>query len=210
MRNQRIQIMVELALCVAVSTVLNFIRLPISIAGGSISMVMLPIAIIALRRGPLVGATAGCVFGLLDLLMDPYILAPAQVLLDYPVPYLLFGLGVGIFHNIYRADKVAAASDAKNLWAKMMSRRIMTIVFSTIFGAALRYVSHVLSGVLFFAEYAPAGQNVWAYSLIYNATYIVGSLMAIMWAAMILMPILDNVAPVPQTVSSIGSASSAS
>jgi thiamine transporter len=33
-------------------------------------------------------------------------------------------------------------------------------------------LSSVISGVIFYASYAPEGQNVWIYSLIYNCTYI--------------------------------------
>jgi thiamine transporter len=35
-----------------------------------------------------------------------------------------------------------------------------------------RYVSHVISGVVFFAQYAPKGQPVLLYSLGYNAFYL--------------------------------------
>jgi thiamine transporter len=34
---------------------------------------------------------------------------------------------------------------------------------------------HVLSGVIFFASYAPEGQNVWIYSLVYNASFMAPS-----------------------------------
>jgi len=103
-RNPRIQTLAEAALAVALAAVLNLLalRLPINIAGGSISLTMLPIAIVALRRGPLAGAAAGTLFGLLDLLMEPFILVPAQVILDYPLPYLVFGLAVGLLMPAYQ------------------------------------------------------------------------------------------------------------
>ncbi|MDR3307697.1 MAG: energy-coupled thiamine transporter ThiT, partial [Coriobacteriales bacterium] len=53
MRNNNILVLVEVALAVALAAVLNLLaaRLPINIAGGSISLSMLPIAVVALRRG---------------------------------------------------------------------------------------------------------------------------------------------------------------
>ena len=41
------------------------------------------------------------------------------------------------------------------------------------FGNSLRFVLHVMSGVVFFAELAPQGQSVIKYSIVYNASYII-------------------------------------
>ena len=35
-----------------------------------------------------------------------------------------------------------------------------------------RFLFHVLSGVVFFASYAPEGTPVWLYSVIYNGTFL--------------------------------------
>ena len=35
-----------------------------------------------------------------------------------------------------------------------------------------KFACHVVSGAVFFGAYAPAGQNVWVYSAVYNATYV--------------------------------------
>lgn len=191
MRNTRILILVEVALAVALSAVLNLLamRLPINIAGGSISLTMLPIIVVALRRGVVAGAAAGALFGFLDLLMEPFILVPAQVLLDYPVPYLVLGLGIGLFSTAY----------GKTLEPKEKGSAIITgsvlIVIATLVGWVLRVISHVLSGVLFFAEYA-GDQNVWLYSIVYNLSYLTPSLIASLVLALILLPVLAKAAPV--------------
>jgi len=185
MRNQRIQTIVEIALAVALAVLLNFLalRLPISIAGGSISLTMLPIGIVALRRGAGAGALAGAIFGLLDLLMEPFILVPVQVILDYPAPYLLFGFGVGLFMRAYRASADLHPATA-SVW----------IILAFIIGGILRYISHVLSGVFFFAEYAGTG-NVWVYSFVYNITYLGPALAASLICALIIQPILQRAVP---------------
>jgi thiamine transporter len=221
MRNPRIQTIVEIALCVALSAVLNLLamRLPINIAGGSISLTMLPIAIIALRRGIAAGAIAGTLFGFLDLLMEPFILVPVQVALDYPVPYLLFGAGVGLFAAAYRHFAYAAKGGAapsreaspnstntpsspntlnsRNSTSRRAFASSALIVIAFIIGGALRYFAHVLSGVFFFAEYAgdQSVAGIWAYSLIYNISYLAPSLAASCVLALILMPILNRAVP---------------
>lgn len=236
MRNQRIQTIVEMALSVALAVVINFmaLRLPINIAGGSISLTMLPIVILALRRGPWAGSGAGALFGCFDLLMEPFILVPAQVVLDYPLPYLLLGLGVGMFANLYRralryrgkaaksAIDVTKPSDASTELASStveisnsaarispqpdtaamqtspttgsLTKASLLLVFAVVAGGCLRFICHVLSGVLFFAEYA-GDQNVWLYSLVYNVSYLGPSLLATLLCALLLMPILEKAVP---------------
>ena len=214
MRNTRTLILVELALAVALAVVLNFvqIRLPINFAGGSVNLSMLPIAIVALRRGVLAGAIAGTLFGSIDLVLEPYILVPIQVLLDYPVPYLLFGAGVGLFSETYRK---AAARDEHRVTGSFIAKGSVIIVIAGVVGGLLRFISHVLSGVFFFAEYAadffadnpgllqagPAdmGINVWIYSVIYNFPYITLSLVAVLLCTLVVMPVLAKAVPVHTT-----------
>ena len=188
MRNTRVAMIVECALAVAMAVVLNFvaIRLPINIAGGSISLTMLPIAIVALRRGPVAGMMAGAVFGAFDLLIEPFIVHWAQVFLDYPVPYLLFGLGVGLFARAY--TRLFAHT------TQAVAKGSAIILAGFILGGILRYASHVLSGVIFFSEYAGGG-NVLVYSLLYNVTYLAPSLVATVVLALILVPILERAVP---------------
>jgi thiamine transporter len=210
MRNTRILILVEVALAVALAVVLNFIqiRLPINLAGGSIQLSMLPIAIVALRRGPLAGAVAGTLFGCIDLLLEPFILFPLQVILDYPAPYLLFGLGVGLFARLYRK---AAEKDERPVTGVFIAQSSGIIVGAVIVGGVLRLISHVLSGVFFFAEYAAdffaehptllqagagdAGINLWIYSIGYNLLYIVPSVAGVLICALVVAPVLAKAVP---------------
>ncbi|MDR2106776.1 MAG: energy-coupled thiamine transporter ThiT [Coriobacteriales bacterium] len=211
MRDTRILILVEVALAVALATVLSFlqIRLPINLAGGSIQLAMLPLAVVALRRGALAGATAGALFGLIDLLLEPFVLFPLQVILDYPGPYLLFGLGVGLFSGVYR--RAAEAAD-RRVTGGFIARSTVITIAAVVVGGLLRLVSHVLSGVFFFAEYAAdffaehpalvqagpldAGVNAWIYSIIYNLLYIVPSVAGVLACALVVMPVLAKAVPV--------------
>lgn len=211
MSNTRTLIIVEVALAIALAVVLNFlqIRLPINIAGGSINLSMLPIAIVALRRGMVAGAVAGTTFGCFDLLIEPFILVPIQVLLDYPVPYLLFGLGVGAFSRLY--NKIAARG-GEHAMGRFVLKGSVVVIAALVCGGVLRLFVHTLSGVFFFAEYAAdyfavnptfllagpvdSGLNVWIYSVGYNATYLIPSLVCVGVLLLLIAPVLAKAVPV--------------
>jgi thiamine transporter len=110
---------------------------------------MVPILWLALRRGPKVGLFAAAVYGLVQLAVEPFIVHPLQVLLDYPLAFGALGLA-GFFHN-----------------------RPFVGVNVGIWG---RFITHFVSGVIFFASYAPEGMNPAVYSAIYNGSYILPEL----------------------------------
>ena len=143
MRNKGISVMVEGALMVALAFGLHFIKIWQLPYGGSVTLGgMVPLLVFAFRRGPAAGITAGAAYGLLDLVVDPYVVHPAQLILDYPLAYGILGVA-GFFKD------VAVGS------------------FAGIFG---RFLSHFLSGVIFFASYAKG--NVYLYSATYNGSYL--------------------------------------
>lgn len=185
MRDERVRILTEAALAVALAVVLNLwqIRLPINIAGGSVGLAMLPILVLALRRGPVAGMVAGALFGVVDFITNPYIVHWAQVVLDYPLPYMAVGLA-GLGRTAYtKALERGAASAA-----------VQVALWSTLGGLG-RFVSHVVSGVVFFSEYAEGG-NVWVYSIVYNVSYVLPSLVACAVLAGMLLPLLARAVPV--------------
>ena len=48
----------------------------------------------------------------------------------------------------------------------------LSVIMGVFIAAFLRYLAHVLSGILFFGEFA-GDQNVIIYSLVYNSTYMI-------------------------------------
>lgn len=177
MRTYRIRVMVEIALAVALSAVLNLfqVTLPINIAGGSVSLDMVPIFVVALRLGLMPGVIAGAMWGLFDLLFQPYIVHPVQLVLDYPLAFALCGLaglGAVLVSKAITDNRLVAAT-------------AYSVAF-VLLGGLARFASHFVSGMVFFASSAPAGQPVWLYSAVYNVSYMAPSVIA----AMILVPIL--------------------
>ena len=54
-----------------------------------------------------------------------------------------------------------------------MGKRRFAISVSAFVVTTLRYICHIMSGILIWGVYAPEGQSVLAYSLVYNGTYMV-------------------------------------
>lgn len=179
MQVSRVRLMVEIALTVALSAVLGLVSLWEMPQGGSVSLVMLPLFVLALLRGPGVGLAAGALYGIVDLIIKPYVFQPVQVVLDYPLAFAACGLA-GIF----------AARFAKLLTEGRITAALSTAALPGIaVGALGRYVAHVVSGLVFFSSYAvEAGQAPLVYSLAYNSFVLVSAVAA----AVIAVPLLPT------------------
>lgn len=185
MHSERTRVLVEIALTVALSSVLSMlaVRLPINFAGGTISLSMVPILVLALRRGVFPGVIAGVIFGCADYLIEPFFVAPIQVLLDYPIAFGAVGLA-GLGSGAYRRG--CAVSPVRGVvWA---------IPF-IILGGVGRFAAAWLSGVVFFGQNAPSGQPVWLYSLVYNVSYIVPSMALCIAVTAIVLPAVEIAVP---------------
>jgi thiamine transporter len=187
MRSERVRLIAEIALTVALCTVLKLwrIQLPWNFAGGDISLAMLPLLILALRRGVLPAAVAGAAFGIIDFFFEPFAAAPIQVLLDYPVAFALLsvaGFGSRQYRELVGSGRRVAAEALAVPWM--------------VLGAAARFGAHFVSGVVFFGSNAPAGTPVWAYSALYNLSYVVPSLILSIVAALFVLPVLEAAVPV--------------
>jgi thiamine transporter len=192
MRSSRIKVLAEVALTIALCTVLKFwrIQLPWNVAGGDVSLAMLPILVLALRRGVWPAVAAGAAFGVIDFLFEPYVVAPIQVLLDYPIAYAALGvagLGSAQYRRLVSSGHRLAAETIAVPWM--------------VAGAGSRFVAHFVSGVVFFGNMAPAGQPVWLYSALYNLSYVVPSLILSIVAALVVLPVLEAAVPVGPPVS---------
>jgi thiamine transporter len=155
------EIIVFVALAGALALISHsFFGLP---QGGSINLGMVPIFWLALRRGPKIGVFAGAVLGVVDLAIEPFVVNPAQFILDYPLAFACLGLA-GFFR------KPAGVGP----------------IIGVIVGGTGRFLSHFVSGAIYFPNYAPVGMSPILYSAIYNATYMVPSII-ICAAAIVLL-----------------------
>lgn len=137
------------AVTIALGTVLSNIKIFDFPTGGSITLLsMLVICLPGYWFGVGAGILTGVAYGILQMLVDPYILYPMQLVIDYLLAFGALGLS-GLFSN------------SKNGLLKGYTAGILG-----------RYVFAVLSGWIFFGIYAWEGWNPIAYSLVYNAIYI--------------------------------------
>jgi energy-coupled thiamine transporter ThiT len=112
----------EIVVFVAVSVALSYVKVFSLPQGGSVTAgSMVPIIWLALRRGAKVGLLAAAIYGLVQLVVEPFIFHPAQVLVDYPLAFGALGLA-GFFSK-----------------RKLLGRRsrIADSVVTTVFGIIL-------------------------------------------------------------------------
>lgn len=144
---------IAIALATVVSVVLKLPSLPF---GGSVTLFsMLIMCLPGYWFGLRTGLIAALAYGTLQLLFDPYIVHPLQLLLDYPLAFGALGLS-GLFYK------------SKN-----------GLLIGYIVGVAGRFVMHMISGLIYFTEYVPDLKGniaaVWG-STLYNMSYIVPEL----------------------------------
>ena len=137
---------VAMALGLVTSEFLPTIKMPM---GGSITFFsMLFIVLIGYWYGLKAGLMSALAYGLLQFVIDPIFYSIPQMIVDYLLAFGALGLS-GLF-----AGKKHG------------------LLLGYIIGVIGRYVFAVISGVLFFASYAPEGTPAIVYSLTYNATYL--------------------------------------
>jgi len=162
------------ALGIALALVTSYIKLWEMPMGGSVTLLsMLFVCLIGYWFGLKYGLITGMAFGLLQFIIDPYMLSIPQVILDYPFAFGALGLS-GLFCN------------------KKFGLQIGYVI-----GVVGRFVCSTLSGVIFFADYAPEGMNPWVYSIAYQGSYI--------GAELVLTLIIISIPPVANALSLVKS-----
>ncbi len=162
------------AVCISMSFALSYIRLFKLPQGGSVTLAsLLPLMLYSYMFGVRKGVFAGAVYGILQAVQDPWILHPAQFLLDYPVAFSSIGIA-GTFKNVNRLNKIPQLS----------------FTLGAIAASALRFMSHVFAGVFAFSEYAYDSfgnqMNAWVYSLGYNSFVFIDVAIVIVMGAIVL------------------------
>lgn len=154
---------VAMALAV-VTSFIKFVDLPY---GGSATLFsMFFICFIGYLYGTKIGLLTGIAYGFLQLIINPSVYHPIQLLLDYPVAFGCLGLA-GIF-----------------------SKSKYGLIKGYILGTFGRYVVHAISGYVFFSQWTPENTSPIVYSITYNATYILPE--AIITIIILLIPAFAN------------------
>ncbi|MCH3965348.1 MAG: energy-coupled thiamine transporter ThiT [Clostridium sp.] len=139
------QLITQIGIALALATILKVFRIYHFPQGGSITLgSMVPILLMAFLYGPEVGFLTGFLYGIITLILDPYILQPVQVLFDYPLPFMALGIT-----GYFRSHKLLGTASA---------------IF-------MRFICHFISGILFFGSFAPKGMSPVIYSLSLNGSF---------------------------------------
>ena len=154
-------------MAIALSSVLSLVKLFAMPQGGSVTAAsMLPILFVALAFGPAWGMGIGAVYGLLQFVIEPYSAHWASIFLDYPLAFGLLGLA-GFF-----ALPKATRLEERQILRRLGGIRWPMVIVAVFVGMFGRTISHVISGIVFYASYA-GDQNPLIYSLVYNLSYMV-------------------------------------
>ncbi len=162
-------------ICIAIAYGLSYIKFIDLPAGGSITLVsMLPIMLYSYMFGTKKGVITGLVYGVLQLMQDPQIYEPLQVLLDYPIAFSALGVA-GIF------------KDRKFL----KGNKILEFVLGILLAGFMRYFAHVLSGYFVFyswaewSEFEALQNSPLLYSIAYNTAIFVDAIIDAIVGAML-------------------------
>ena len=138
------------AMAISLSLVCSMIKIWNMPMGGSVTLLsMLFIALIAYWYGPYVGIMTAVASGLVQFVIEPIFYTIPQMLLDYPLAFGALGLA-GFFHK------------------KKFGLQIGYLV-----GVSGRFVFSTVSGVVFFASFAPESMHPLLYSMGYQASYLI-------------------------------------
>lgn len=194
---KNIKNLTEGAVMIALGTVLSLFPLYRMPLGGEVTFAAtLPLAVYSFRRGAKSGLLAAFIYSLIQLLLGlsnlsyatDFVSGAAIVLFDYIVPYTAFGL-IGLFGGL-------AASKKERL------NNSFSLSFGVVCAVLLRFLCHLVSGAVvwygltkqWYADdpshivfkYAP-----WAYSFVYNVSYMLPELIVTAIAAALICTFLN-------------------
>lgn len=158
--NKKIFYLTRASVMVALSVALSFFKIIELPNGGSVTFgSMVPVILISFILDKKWGILSGLIYSLIQMLLQGIAAPPTQnflfymlvILLDYVIAFTVLGMA-GIVSSPVR-EKTAK------------------VIFGTTVVVVLRFICHLLSGVIIWGVYAPEGQNVWLYSFLYNGSY---------------------------------------
>lgn len=181
MRNKKITILTECAIMIALAFALSYARLFKMPLGGSVTVAsMLPIMLISVKYGNLIGVGTAFVYSMTQLLQAllegdvfPYCETIGTliicVLFDYVVPFTILGF---------------AGSLRKIKAFKNPEFSVYTGMFAVVF---VRFLSHFITGVAIWGQWAPEGMGKFLYSFLYNGSFLLVDFAICLTAAVLML-----------------------
>ena len=159
MKNTKLQKLCVCAIMIALSTVLSLVKIWTMPLGGSLTLLsMLPVCFISIYYGLGAGFASAFVYSLIQLALDiPAAMSWGMdarmwagcVAFDYIIAFTVLGIA-GIFRK----------------------KGYGGIIAGTVLACVLRFISHVISGTIFFDIWMPEGwNNPFIYAICYNGAF---------------------------------------
>ncbi|WP_195985878.1 energy-coupled thiamine transporter ThiT [Clostridium sp. D33t1_170424_F3] len=172
-------ILVESALMIALSAVLELFKLWQMPMGGSVTCASVPLVLLSFHRGPKWGIGAAFTHSLLQMLLR-FDAPPAKtfgafavvILLDYVIAFTALG--------------------AASFFGKPFKNRTVSVAVGTCIVSLIRLLCSFTSGCTVWKDYTPEGWPVWFYSLTYNATYMLPQMVITAVLAVVFIHVLDR------------------
>ena len=167
------------AIMIALGTVLSMVKLWRMPLGGSVTLCcMLSIMLVSWFLGVKWGLLTSFMFSVVQLLLSisdilswglTSTVVVASAILDYIIPYTVLGL-CGLARNI------------------KIKNSIVKFAIGMIGSVLIRFVSHVVSGAVLFAQWTDVGS--WTFSLAYNGGFLgVDLLVCVIVGCAVIMPV---------------------
>ena len=158
MDKQKVRMLCEGAICVAMSVVLSYVKLDVGPSGGSINATMIPLILFSIRWGAGWGVLTSLVCGTLKYFIgEGLVISWISIIFDYSVAYAMVGL------------------------AGVLKRKANLAWLAALIGCVCRFVVHYISGVTVYAQWMPEEflgmtmTSTWFYSALYNFFYMIPS-----------------------------------
>ena len=151
-----VRVLAEIAIFAAIAFALDLIQDSmfgkVFANGGAIGIAMVPILIIAYRRGLIPGILCGLIVSVVQMLGGVYVFQGKtfhnafmemfgpffQIMLDYVLAYTVVGFA-GAFAGLYHKSE-------------KKSMKVTWIVVGTVLGGTLKFICHFLSGIFFWLD----------------------------------------------------------
>lgn len=161
-----LQAFIEVAIMAGLALVLDvFIPSIKPIPSISISFAMVPIFVIAFRRGVIAGFLSGFLWGTLQVILgDAWVVHPVQVVMEYFVAFAFIGFA-GMFRS--KIQKFYREGNTK--------LRIRYVILAIFIGSLARYFWHFIAGFIFWAEAGSTLTAAISYSLYANGITAIGA-----------------------------------
>ncbi|MGX7109024.1 energy-coupled thiamine transporter ThiT [Facklamia miroungae] len=171
-KNKNVLLLVEAAIFAAVAVVLSL--LPTNFGSSlTISLGMVPLTILSLKRGVKWGIFCGFLWGLLHFpLGNVYFLGVSQVFIEYVIAFAFAGFAGLMSERFYHS-----------------TNKVWPLISAVFIGTFARFFWHFIAGYIYWGSYAPEGWSPLYFSFVMNGA---SALMTAIVSAIILFLIYQT------------------